>query len=257
SGVGDIIFLNPVGFEPSRRDTSRAVGSEPADGIAEVATLERKERAAMRTGVLICALTVCILCIPINSARGELLNLSIEHYPRTYSLDIQVTYDPDAGPDGNGLLTADGWPWEHYEDADDGVYDIWNGVFDLDVVIDPTTGQAVSGTLNVTGDPYGSLETLFYSTTLTQFGCGGDDLFEFVFTQEGAGIPPEGAPIGIILSAVSITEFDENNEPVFDTYFDNNGNGYSNTFYLPEPSSAVLLALVGLGLLRRRRLRGC
>jgi len=206
----------------------------------------------MRTIGSFCLL-MCVLSIFTGSVQAELLNLSLEHYPRVYSTFVQVDYDP-AGAGANGLLTASGWTWDLYEDATQASWPIYAGDFLLSVEIDPATGQAVSGSLDVTGDPYGSLETLFYSNNLTAFGYGGDDLIECLFLQEGSGLPPEGALVGIIMNAVSIDDlvFSEGVVPDWDVAFSNTGNGYSNTFYLPEPSSVVLLGLAGFGVISRR-----
>ena len=196
---------------------------------------------------------VCALVLVLaGSARADLLNLEMTHYPRLKAVDVQVNYDADGGAGGMGLLTASGWSWDLYEDESTAI-ELWAGVFDLTVTINPATGEAISGTLNVTGDPNGPLETLFSSATITAWGHGAEDLFEALFTQEGPGLPPDQEPIALILSAWSIAEFDENNPPVFTSDFSNNGNGFSDTFYLPEPSTAALLLLAGIGLLRGRR----
>jgi len=209
----------------------------------------------MRT-ICVSCLLVCVFTISAGSSYAELLNLTVEHYPRVYSTFVQVDYDP-AGAGANGLLEASGWTWDLYEDETSMSWPIYSGEFLLSVEIDKATGQGVSGSLDVTGDPYGPLETLFYSTTLTAFGYGGDDLFECLFTQEGSGLPPVGEPIGIIMNAVSIDDliFSEGVEPGWDVAFSNGGDGYSNAFYLPEPSSMALLGLAGLGLISRRRIR--
>ena len=199
-------------------------------------------------------LVACLL-LSVSAAQADLLGLTVEHYPRLFSDDVTVTYDQDGGPGGKGLLTATGYSWDLYEYEGDTTHPILDNdsAFTLTTVIEPDTGGEISGTLNVTGDTYGSLETLFNSANLVGFGFGGDDLFEFLFVQQGDGLPDEGDYIGVIMYA-NLTEFDEDNPPVFNAGdFVNPGNGQSNTFYLPEPASATLLVLAGLGILRRRR----
>ena len=98
---------------------------------------------------------------------------------------------------------------------------------------------------------------MFESVTITDFGFGGDDLLQFLFVQNGTGmLAPDNGPIGVIISAVSIPDgdFSEANQPDFQTDFSNAGNGYSNSFYLPEPTSMLLLTVsLGSICIRRRR----
>ncbi|NQU75378.1 MAG: hypothetical protein HQ546_03555 [Planctomycetes bacterium] len=209
----------------------------------------------MRTLVCVCAMVAICVCITADDARAELLNLSLSHYPRLYGGAAQVTYVPPAVPGETGVLTVVGQSWEIYEDENGTTTWLYAGDLTLEAVIDPGTAQAVSGSLSVTGDPQGFLEDLFSSAQLTQFGFGGNDLFEFVFIQAGQGIPLDGEAIGVIVSGVSIDDsiFSEGNLPAFDIYFANNGNGYTNTFYLPEPTCAAFLMLAACGAVRRRR----
>jgi len=212
-------------------------------------------------------LSICVgvLLISVVSAHAELIPLDLEHYPRVYSNAVQVDYDADGGGGGGGctlgLLTASGWTYDLYEENADDSLPLYAGDFLLEVVIDPLTDTAVSGTLSVTGDPYGPLQNMFSSSTLKTwqpFGFGGDDLFEFQFIQDSTpGLPPEDEVLGIILSGVGIPNdiFAEGVLPTFDVDFSNTGNGYSNTFWLPEPSTAVMLGLGALGFMRRRRFR--
>ncbi len=206
----------------------------------------------MRNFALIPVVAVVLMCAVVSSASAEMIGLSFEHYPRTMSIAIQVTYDPTAGSDANtGLLTATGTTMEVFWN-ETGSEMVLPGIFDLSVEIDKATGEGVSGDLTVTGMVGGLPQTLFASETLTDFGFGGDDLFEFIFEQNGAGLPPEDEEIGIILSGVSIVDA-EYGDPIFGQSFDNNANGYADTFYLPEPASIVVLLTVGGGMLFRRR----
>jgi len=202
---------------------------------------------SVRVVGLVCGLSLCLLAV---SAQGTPLNLSKQHYPLVYSGGIYVSYDPaGAGGGQYGLLTASGWPLELNSDETTTV-NLWDGVFELEAVIDPSTGEGLSGTLTVTGDPDGYLEDLFYSTNLLGFGSSADDKFEFLFQQQGDMLAGDGDVVGVILWAWSIDEF---LEPVFNIPFENNYNGEADTFYLPEPSSCALFAVIGLGLIRRRR----
>jgi hypothetical protein len=195
---------------------------------------------------------------------GPALNLNVEHYPVVFAPGVYITYDPAGAPDGKGLLTAVGYPDVFDIDGNNPTASIaldpqdWDDNFILTAVIEPTTGEALSGTLLVQGitlDPAGGYVSpltspdMFYSTILTGFSVRPSQLFEFTFQQEGAMIPPDGEPIGVILSGVSIP-----GEPDFTVAWENNANGFSNTFYMPEPASMItLLVVAGAGLARRRR----
>jgi hypothetical protein len=203
--------------------------------------------------------SVVFLGLTTSLAEAELIDgLSFDHYPRVYSADIQVDYDADGGTGGTGLLTASGWTWDCYEENSGDSYALY-GDFYLEVEIDKSDSEnilAASGYLTV-DDPGGPVEDLFYSTAITDFGFGGNDLLQFLFVQEGSGMmAPDGEPIGIIISGVSIDDdlFSEANPPTFLVDFYNNYNGSSNTFYLPEPTTMLLLT-IGLGsmCIRRRR----
>ena len=61
---------------------------------------------------------VCIVFLGITAGlagAGLIDGLSFDHYPRVYSVDVQVDYDADGGTGGTGLLTASGWTWDCYE----------------------------------------------------------------------------------------------------------------------------------------------
>lgn len=206
-----------------------------------------------------CAVFVSVVFLGLaTSLAGAALisGLSFEHFPRAYSIDIQVNYDATnaGGTPGAGLLTADGWSWDLYSENSVDSYELL-GIFSLEVEIDKTTGQAINGTLLV-DDPGGPVETLFFSTTITDFGFGGDDLLQFLFVQNGTGmLAPDNEPIGVIISGVSIPNalFSEANQPTFQVDFANNTNGYSNAFYLPEPATMLLLATGMVSICIRRR----
>ncbi len=206
-------------------------------------------------------LSACVLLGAVASAQAALIGLTMTHFPRVASNGIEVVYVAPTGGDTLGTLTAFGDAWDIYSSSSPTAEEGW-GFFDLTVVIDSTTGEAVSGSLLVDDDPDDGYGDIFSSGTILDFGFGGDDLMEFKFTQEGdSGMPTgpqDGDIIGIILSAMSIPDAifadgDPGIVPDWTTDFSNSFNGESNTFFLPEPASLGLLAAGGLALLRRRR----
>lgn len=171
-----------------------------------------------------------------------------------YSIDAYVRYEILAG--GQGLLTVDAFPWELYEDETSPIVDLFAGDFHVEVLVDQLTGVAVSGSLSVTGDPYPPFDvvSLFNSNTLTGFGFGGSDLFDFTFTQQGDTVlAPDGSTVGIIVSAVSMPDNLFGVVHPDGTVFENNSNGFTDVFFYPEPTSIAMLSLAGLTLLRKRR----
>ncbi len=204
--------------------------------------------------IFLCA---CVLFGVVASAQASLIGLEMAHFPRVASNGIAVDYIAPTGGETYGTLTAFGDAWDIYSSSAPEAEEAW-GYFDLTVMIDPITGDAVSGSLLVDDDFYGDI---FNSSTIVDFGFGGNDLFEFKFTQEGnSGLPTgpqDGDSIGVILSAVSIPDAIFDDTPVivpdWTTDFSNNWNGESDTFFMPEPASLGLLAAGGLALLRRRR----
>jgi len=192
---------------------------------------------------------VSFIFISAGAAQGDLLNLSRDHYPRIYTGSILVTYDADGAGD-KGLLIAEGWPMA-VDSSDVDTVDLLDGIFYLECVIDPATGAAESGSLTVTGDLDGvNTVTLMESTILTAFGSGAEDLFEFKFTQEGATpLVPDTDTIGVILDGREVLDF---SVPDFSSDFTNDGWGNAESFYMPEPTTMVLVGLGGIGILRRR-----
>jgi hypothetical protein len=208
-----------------------------------------------------------ILLAP-DSARAALINVTLD-WPRAQCIDVSVNYDADGGPGSLGLLTVEGAPDTLLEEAAGSPrsMSIWDytDILRIEVVIDPNSRQAVSGKLELVGDPYtaGVYQTLFYSEKLWNFGYGafgysGDDLMEFIFIQQGTGmVVPDGEQIGVILKGVSIddaTLFGEQTLPTFlDDFSNNMNNGICDVGYVPEPATVALLALGAcLPLLRRR-----
>jgi hypothetical protein len=214
----------------------------------------------MRTlSIVVLAAVLCTLAGP---ASAELLNLGLTHYPRLYADQMHVTYTYNSA-DETGLLVLEADPYSYFDvfHDDTGAVD-WAdpGTFLLTAVIDKN-GQALSGNLTVTaydgflGEPEdGEEDSLFVSTTLTAFGFGQEDLFEFKFLQAGPGLPDDGEEIGVIFSAYSIGLFD-GVDPYFTESFSNNGNGIANAFYMPEPGTLALLATGACMLARKRKAR--
>ena len=205
--------------------------------------------------IFLCA---CVVLGAVASAQASLIGLEMAHFPRVASNGIAVDYIAPTGGETLGTLTAFGDAWDIYSSIAPEAEEAW-GFFDLTVVIDSTTGTAVSGELYVDDDTYGFI---FSSTTIeTVFGFGGNDLFEFKFTQVGnSGLPTgpqDGDSIGVILSALSIPDAIFDDSPVivpdWTTDFSNNWNGESDTFFLPEPTSLGLLVAGSFALLRRRK----
>ena len=207
----------------------------------------------MRCAIIVGA--VLALILQASPASAELLNLPFPHYPRVKAIGMTVTFElpEDPLPTDTGTFRASGYTTEQYDyQIDDPDYPVYlDGDFLLEAVLNQD-GSFVSGTLTVNADyfdPDNSM--LFYSGTLADFGFGGADLFEFKFTQQGDMLAPDGEPVGVILSGVSIG-FDPNTNPVvFTSGFANNDNGFCDVFYLPEPATAILL-LAGLAVLRAR-----
>ncbi len=193
-------------------------------------------------------LLVAVVCLCASVASADRLNLSHPHYPLVASDFIQVDYDADGGAGGMGLLTAVGYAADLQEFEGDS--QIIDGDFILTVVINPTTGAGISGEL-VVSEWWDVSSDLFYSADLTAFGWGtleGDDVFEATFIQDGNMMASDGDDLGVILALASIdAPWD------FSQDFSNSGYGTSQSFYMPEPTTMIVMSIAGIGLLRRRR----
>ncbi len=125
-----------------------------------------------------------------------------------------------------------------------------NGIFQLTATID-NSGNATGGTLLVTD----GATVLFSSSSLSQFGFGMTDSFEFVFSSDGLGtLAPLGANIGTILVNTDLSFL--NDTPSFGSSFSESfGAGNADTFVMIPLPSAGLATLAGLALVAGRRRR--
>ncbi len=210
----------------------------------------------------------CVLCAAAGVAQAGALNLSPE-YPLVFTDFVDVGYDAN-GVGAYGVLTASAWFGPVLAAVDENTtIGLTSGVFELSVVIDPATGDEVSGSLLVTGNlSGGAAETLFESTSILDFGFSADDLFEITFTQQGeTGLVASDSLLGVILDARNL-QYDAGGSvylPAFDQGdFYGDGFGLADTFYIsgpaepgfyiiPEPSMTALLVIASVGLLRKRK----
>ena len=100
--------------------------------------------------------------------------------------------------------------------------------------------------------------TIFSSSSVSLFGFGITNRFEFVFASDGTGIDLlAGAPIGTILTGNGLSF--AGGLPSFQSSFSNQigftgtGAGVADSFIVPAPGAAAALGLGGLVALRRRR----
>lgn len=128
--------------------------------------------------------------------------------------------------------------------------------FTLTAVID-NAGNASSGMLMVKTD-FGSPDSVaFSSASLTAFGFGAVNKFEFVFAQQAGNLASVGSDIGTILVVPGISFAGD--VPSFAQSFTNDPMGFgfgtanADTFLIPAPGALALLGMGGLVATRRRR----
>jgi hypothetical protein len=210
------------------------------------------------------ALGVAVL-LPLcgsSAASAALLNLN-QYPPDITSSFISVSYS-------GGAFSATGFPTAFDVDGtpppDYSIVQVAPGVpasFSISLIVNPATGAAISGTLNITGkiDPIATSGVLL-TGDIADWGYldpPGGDLFEFEFDLTGGDLLAyfPGAKAGVILDAVG-----SGFNGTFEGEFSNAGSGQADAFAeaVPEPSTLCLLILGSLAfLVWRRRIvhRGC
>lgn len=162
--------------------------------------------------------------------------------PDITSSDINVNYNGTTGiltATGNAIaIDFDGVPPPDYA--------IKNGVggFQINVTLDPMTGEPVSGSLAILGkvsELSASSGTLL-TGTLFDFGYDGP-ILEFLFTPTGGDLQGLFQPqIGVILSAFSDSDFAPNQN-----YVINDASAFADTFPVPEPTSLLAWSVLAFG----------
>ncbi len=129
--------------------------------------------------------------------------------------------------------------------------------FTLNAIINNSGQIAGLASLMVRGDYGGTDQVLFSSNSITAFGFGPTNKFEFVFTQQAGSLAAAGTSIGTILVDPNLVF--SGGVPSFTSSFSGRlftgGPGAANadTFVIPSPSTLALAGLGGLMASRRRR----
>lgn len=225
---------------------------------------------AVSLKLVACVLVALFVVAPMR-AQATPLNLTQHHFGDVTTHFTTVNYSLN-GDGITGTLTAEGYP-DQFDENNQNVGGPYQ-YFYLTMTLNKTTHAIVSGSVLIDGETDGSPHFLGTNTThlltgnITAFGfadpplgsLGAGNLFEFKLDVTGGVLAPAyytSGKGGIILN-IQNGSGASNFTGVFTAPFDNGGNGYSDTFPMPvpEPSTAVLLALGFIPLarhLRRRR----
>jgi hypothetical protein len=183
----------------------------------------------------------------VNVAQASLLNLNSTGSPDITTWLWSTNYDPNYDIN-TGRFTA-----TSACASLDNIHTV-NGTLSIDILIDPATGNFLSGSYNITGsiDDLGIYGPNLLSADIAQFGFLGEyDPMEFVFNVSSGDLKTLGyypTQVGMILS-------DSGCGSDFTQEFDNFP-ATSDTFNVPEPSSWVLLStLIISGWMAYRRQR--
>lgn len=193
------------------------------------------------------ALVLATACV----APAAPLDLTVD-YPLVNSPFLSTAYDAEWGV-GVGRLVITAYPSDYNPDGSSMAFIYGDSQYVLTIGVVPATGEALWGSLVVTGDldDGAGLKTLFSSDQLVAFGFGVQDKFEAKFIQESGAFAPIGAEIGTIADARYL--FPLGVEPSFTADFGGSGSK-SDTFVVPEPVSMLLtLPCLVLAAVRRRR----
>jgi hypothetical protein len=180
----------------------------------------------------------------------------IPQSPDVASNQINIVYTVS----GNGTFTATGKAVSI--DLVNLTADAGN-TFTLNAVFTPTgsgSGNAptiVSGSLTINGNNGSGVQTLYSSTTLTQFGFSTlHPDFQFVFSNGSGILDPLGGNIYVTLHGIgNVSDADYTNDFFAGNFGSPTANavGTSDAWAVPEPASLGVLGTGILALMARRR----
>ena len=189
--------------------------------------------------------------------QAEPLNLQ-QGYPDLTASFITVNYDGTSGFTAFGYavgLATSASPTTQYS-----ISDIANPSYVIDMTVYPN-GTFAGGTLNIYGPA--TINSVDYGDPLLTgnlsnfaFENSPNDPLGFIFTVTGGSLKSSYFPsqVGVLLNDWDTTPGSFTSDP-FATKFSNDGNGTSDTFAVPEPSSlaaSVALIFCALAYTRRR-----